>query len=258
MSSSNNYGLPHPFGKSFSSKDDLPCVDKGERLIPSLGIGGKGSCSSLPPPLPVILPDPFFRRLEMFKVTQAVLACKHQDGTPVCAHVMMIKLHIDRLVMLGVVFPRKMVVDLVLYSFPKSCGQFVKVYYMTDHDVTLIDLRYLLIATKSAMIWHTGKAKFIGRSTSKICMDIGNNNVDSPEMISSLKGEKLAKVEKFDRKRKVDSKIVPHITPKESICFYSQMKGHWKRSCPEYLRYLRDGKVKLYGSTSESKRKKEA
>ena len=81
-------------------------------------------------------------------------------------------------------------------------------------------------------------------------MDIGSDNVDSAEMISSPKGEKLAKVKRFVRKRKADFEIVPHVTPKVSICFYCQLKGHWKRNCPDYLRDLRDGKVKLYGSTS--------
>ena len=62
------------------------------------------------------------------------------------------KLHIDRLGMLGVVFPRKLVVNMVLQSLPESYNQFVKNYYMTDNDVTLIDLTYLLISTESTMI----------------------------------------------------------------------------------------------------------
>ena len=69
-----------------------------------------------------------------------------------CAHILKMKLHIDRLGMLGVVFPRKLVVNMVLQSLPESYNQFVKNYYMTDNDVTLIDLTYLLISTESTMI----------------------------------------------------------------------------------------------------------
>ena len=54
MSSSDNYGLPKSFGKSFPYKDDIPQDDRGERLIPSSCCSG----TSLPPPPPIILPNP--------------------------------------------------------------------------------------------------------------------------------------------------------------------------------------------------------
>ena len=78
---------------------------------------------------------------------------------------------------------------------------------MTDHDVTLIDLTYFLIVVEVAMIWCTGQANLFGRSTSQISMDIGNDNDDSLEMISSPKGEKLANVKKCDPKRKANYEI---------------------------------------------------
>ena len=99
---------------------------------------------------------------------------------------------------------------------------------MMDHDVTLIDLTYLLIAAESAMIWHVGQANLSGESNSQTAMDTGN--------IGSLERTK--------------SMIVQCVVPKESICFYCQEKGHWRRSCPNYLRNLRDGRVKMHGSTS--------
>ena len=125
MSKSNNYGLPESFGKSFPHEDDVPRLDCGN-----------GNHSSLSPPPPIILPDPHVRRLEKFKVTQALLARKHEAGRSVCAHVLEIKSHIGRLGMLGVVVSRKLVVDLVLQSLPKSYSEFIKDYYMMDHDVT--------------------------------------------------------------------------------------------------------------------------
>ncbi|KAL7602970.1 hypothetical protein Lser_V15G17282 [Lactuca serriola] len=219
-------------------------------------IGGTRNHTSLPSPPPVILLDPRFRRLEKFKVIQALLACKHRDGRSVCAYVLKMKSHIDRMGKLGVVFSRKLAVDMVLQSLLESYSQFLKGYYMTDHDVTLIDLKYLLIVVEAAMLWHTSQANLFGGSVSRSSIDIGDDN--SPKMVSPLKGDKSTKVKKFDHKRKVSSEIVPCVDAKESICFYCQLMGHWKQSCPDYLRDLRDGKVKLYDSTSGSKRKKEA
>ncbi|KAL7618003.1 hypothetical protein Lser_V15G02148 [Lactuca serriola] len=162
MSSSDNYGLPESVGKSFPHEDDIPQYH-----------------TSLPPPPPIILPNPQVQRLEKFKVTQALLAMKHQDGKSICAHVLDMKLYIDRLGMLGIVFPRKLAIDLVLQSLPKSYSKLVKDYYVIDHDMTLIDLDYLLIDAELTMIWHNDQANMIGRSTSQAAMNIGND-IDSP------------------------------------------------------------------------------
>ena len=141
MSKSNNYGLSESVGKSFPLEDDVSRLD-----------GGNGNHSSLPPPLPIILHNPRVRRLEKFKVTQALLAKRHKDGKSFCAHVLDMKLHIDRLGMLGVDVSRKLVVDLVLQSLPESYSEFIREYYVMNHDVTLINLTYLLIAAESTMI----------------------------------------------------------------------------------------------------------
>ena len=144
--SNSNYGLLESFGKSFPHEDDVPRLDRGN-----------GNYASLPPSPPIILPDPHVRRSKKFKFTQALLASKQKDGKSICAHVLEIKLHIDMLGMLGVVISRKLAVNTVLQSFPKSYGKFVRDYYMMDHDMTLIDLTYLIIVAESEMIWRTGK-----------------------------------------------------------------------------------------------------
>ncbi|KAL7619303.1 hypothetical protein Lser_V15G03935 [Lactuca serriola] len=133
--------------------------------------------------------------------------------------------------MLGVEISGDLVVDWVLQSLPKSYSEFVREYYMMDHDLTLIDLTYLLITTESAMIWRAGQANLSGESNSQTLMDIENGDIGGP--------------------KKVNYEIVPCAIPKESICFYYQKKGLWRRSCPIYLRNLRDDRVKMYGSTSE-------
>ncbi|GJR51948.1 retrotransposon protein, putative, ty1-copia subclass [Tanacetum coccineum] len=61
--------------------------------------------------------------------------------------------------------------------------------------------------------------------------------------------------------REVESEIAPTSDPKEAVCFYCNTKGHWKRSCPKYLKDLKDRMVekgshsgmcmiKLYNTTT--------
>ena len=76
------------------------------------------------------------------------------------------KLHIDRLGMLCVIFPKELVVDLVLHSLLKSYSQFVKEYYMTETNVTIIDLKYFLIGAEEKMVLRSGQVNFFGGSFS--------------------------------------------------------------------------------------------
>ena len=100
MSKFDNYGLPKSRGTSIPHEDDIPRFDRGTT-----------NHTSLPPPPPIILPNPQVRRLEKFKLTQALLASKHKEGKPVCAHILGMKSHIDRLRMLGSVVCEELAVD---------------------------------------------------------------------------------------------------------------------------------------------------
>ncbi|KAL7601270.1 hypothetical protein Lser_V15G26230 [Lactuca serriola] len=122
---------------------------------------------------------------------------------------------------------------------------------MTDRDVTLIDLTYLLIAVESTMIWRTSNANLVGRSSSQTSMDVDNGNIGSLEKLSLSNGNGSAMVKSFDQmvKRNAKSEIVSCTIPKESVRFYYQEKGYWLRSCHIYLRDLKDGKVKMFDST---------
>ena len=97
------------------NENDVPRYDRGTR-----------DHASLPPPPPIVLPDPQIQRLEKLNLTQALLASKHEDGKSVCAHVLEMKSHIDRLGMLGVVLPKELVVDWVLKSLPESYSEFIR------------------------------------------------------------------------------------------------------------------------------------
>ncbi|KAL7610171.1 hypothetical protein Lser_V15G12340 [Lactuca serriola] len=131
---------------------------------------------------------------------------------------------------------------------------------MTDHDVTQIDLIHMLIVAEEEMLMSTSEEKVFEGSVSQISKDIDNGNNGSPENVSPSNGKGSAKVKPFGHmvKRKASSEIVPCANLKRSTCFYCQLEGHWLRSYPDYLKDLRDGKVKSYDSTSGSKRNKEA
>ena len=88
---------------------------------------------------------------------------------------------------------------------------------MMDHDVTLIDLTYLLIAAESAMTWRAGQANLSSESNSQTSMDTGN--IGSPEKLSLTNGKGSALVNPVDQKVKKKDK---------SICLYCREKGHWK------------------------------
>nr|KAJ0225307.1 hypothetical protein LSAT_V11C100002500 [Lactuca sativa] len=75
------------------------------------------------------------------------------------------KSHIDRLRMLGVDISGELAADWILQSLPESYSEFVREYYMMEHDVTLIDLTYLLIATESSMIWRAGQTNLLVNQT---------------------------------------------------------------------------------------------
>ena len=125
------------------------------------------------------------------------------------------KSHIEKPGESGVKVLRKLDVQ----SLSKSHSEFFWDYYVTDHDLTLNDLTYLLVVAKSTMIWRTSKAILIGRSTSQTFMDIENGNIGNLEKLSLPNGKGSTIVNSVDQmvKRKVKSVIVPCTISKESI-----------------------------------------
>ena len=199
MSKFDNYGLPKSRGTSIPHEDDIPRFDRGTRYH-----------ASLPPPPPIVLPNPQDRRIERFNITKALLEMKHEDGKPVCAHVLGMKSHIDRLIMLGVSFPDELAVNWVLQSLPESYNEFKRKYYMMDHDENLIDLTYMLIAAESEMIWQSNGAYLLGKSANHASEDVLG----------------------------------------EPTCVCCQEKGRWIQVCPKSLKSPEDGRVKEYGCAS--------
>ncbi|KAL7587682.1 hypothetical protein Lser_V15G40599 [Lactuca serriola] len=233
MSSHDDNGIPYFCGNGFPlpSEYDISLSDQGENVFASSRNGGSGHHASLtlPPPPLVTLPTSCYPRVERYETTQALLACRHQDGKFVCGHVLEMKSHIDTLDTMGVVFPREKAIELVLLSLPKSYSQFIENFYMRNLDVTLIDLTRMLTVAEAKMLKSINEEKVLEGFDSKVSMDIDNGNNGGLEKISLPNGKGSAKLKLFDRivKRNAISEIVPRANPKESICFYYQLKKHW-------------------------------
>ena len=90
--------------------------------------------------------------------------------------------------------------------------------------MTLNDLIYLLGATESTMIWSTGRANLIRRSTSQTSMDFENGNIGYLVKLSLPNGKGSTIVNSVGQmvKRKAKFEIVPCTIPKGSIWFYCQ------------------------------------
>nr|GEX14058.1 hypothetical protein [Tanacetum cinerariifolium] len=73
---------------------------------------------------------------------------------------------------------------------------------------------------------------------------IGHNAKKRKSSHSNRKGKAARGKSDSGSKRKDEYEIAPTNDPKEAVCFYCNTKGHWKRSCPKYLKDLKDEKVK--------------
>ncbi|GKC20519.1 retrotransposon protein, putative, ty1-copia subclass [Tanacetum coccineum] len=114
---------------------------------------------------------------------------------------------------------------------------------MKGYFDNLESLNMVFDAELSINIILSGIKKINVPSTSAAhVLTVGHNAKKRKTSYSNWNG-KAAKG-KSDRgsKRKAESKIAPTSDPKEAVCFYCNTKGHWKRSCPKYLKELKDGK----------------
>ena len=82
---------------------------------------------------------------------------------------------------------------------------------MRDHDVTLIDLTYMLISIEAEILKSINQANMFDGSVSELSIDIEDGNIGSLEKLSLPNGKGSAKVKPFDHmvKRKVNPEIVP-------------------------------------------------
>ncbi|GJU68406.1 retrotransposon protein, putative, ty1-copia subclass [Tanacetum coccineum] len=130
-------------------------------------------------------------------------------------------------------------INIILSSLPADYNQFVLSYQMNRKETSIMELCSLLQTAEQGI-----KKIDVPSTSAAPVLTVGHNAKKRKTSNSNWKG-KAAKG-KSDRgsKRKVESEIAPTSDPKKAVCFYYNTKGHWRRSCPKYLKDLKDGKVK--------------
>ncbi|GJZ70832.1 putative RNA-directed DNA polymerase [Tanacetum coccineum] len=144
---------------------------------------------------------------ERLDVVKSLMACKPKPGASICAFVLEMKGYFDRLESLNMVFDTELSINIILSGLPADYNQFVLSYQMNGKETSIMELHSLLQTAEQG---------------------IKKSDVPSTSAAPVLT---------------VESKITPTSDLKEAVCYYCNTKGHWKRSCPKYLRDLKDEKV---------------
>nr|GFA44248.1 hypothetical protein [Tanacetum cinerariifolium] len=132
--------------------------------------------------------------------------------------------YFDRLESLNMVFDAELSINIILSGLPVDYNQIKKI------DVPTTSAAHVLT--------------------------VGHNAKKRKTFHSNWKGKVVKGKSGRGSKRKIEYEIAHTSDPKEAVCFYCNTKGHWKHSCPKYLKDLKDGKVKK-GSHSGSIGKQE-
>ncbi|GKA45079.1 putative RNA-directed DNA polymerase, partial [Tanacetum coccineum] len=140
---------------------------------------------------------------ERLDVVKSLTDCKPKPGASICAFVLEMKGYFDRLESLNMVFDTELSINIILSGLPADYNQFVLSYQTNEKETSIMKLHSLLQTAEQGI---------------KKC------DVPSTSAAPVLT-------------------IAPTSDPKEAMCFYCNTKGHWKRSCPKYLKDLKDGMV---------------
>nr|GEV23868.1 hypothetical protein [Tanacetum cinerariifolium] len=179
---------------------------------------------------------------ERLHVVKSLMACKPKPRASICAFVLEMKGSFDRLESLNMVFDTELSINIILSDVSADYNQFVLSYQMNRKETLIMELHSLL------QIAEQGIRKIDVPSTlAAPVLTVGHNTKKIKTSHFNWKGN--ATQGKSDRrsKRKAESEIAPTSDPNEAVCFYCNTKGHWKHSCPKYLKDLKDEKVEKGG-----------
>nr|GEU55887.1 retrotransposon protein, putative, Ty1-copia subclass [Tanacetum cinerariifolium] len=188
---------------------------------------------------------------ERLDVVISLMACKPKPEASICAFVLEMKGYFDRLESLNMVFDTDHSINIIISGLPVDYNQFVLSYQINGKETSIMKLHSLLQTTKQ---WI--KKSDVPSTSAALVLTVGYNAKKRKTSHSNWK--RKATQRNFDRrsKRKVEYEILPTIDPKEVVCFCCNTKGHWKCSCPKYLKDLKDGKVEKGGHSGTCERGK--
>ncbi|GJU69875.1 retrotransposon protein, putative, ty1-copia subclass [Tanacetum coccineum] len=175
-------------------------------------------------------------RKERFDVVKSLMACKLKPRASICAFVLEMKGYFGRLESLNMVFDVELSINIILSGLPASYNQFVLLYQMNRKETLIINLRSLLQTAEQVI----KKTDVLFTSAAHV-LTVGHNAKKRKTSHSNWKGKAVKGKSDRGSKRKAESEIAPTSDPKEVVCLYCNIKGHWKRSCLKYLKDLKDG-----------------
>ncbi|KAL4567872.1 hypothetical protein LXL04_023468 [Taraxacum kok-saghyz] len=178
-------------------------------------------------------------RQEILHIVKSLMTCKLKEGSSVCVHVQQMKSYIDQLENLQVIFDQNLAIDIILNSLTAAYDGFILTYHMHSVEKMVMEV-YNMLQTTEAGIKKTGV----------------ESSIVTPKLAIQNGGSKKRKLPNPKWKGKApggpnhsgghgNTSVQAVNDPKEAICFYCNVIGNWKRSYPEYLQDLKDGKVKV-------------
>ncbi|GJR11354.1 retrotransposon protein, putative, ty1-copia subclass [Tanacetum coccineum] len=142
---------------------------------------------------------------ERLNVVKSLMACKPKPRASICDFILEMKGYFDRLESLNMVFDAELSINIIISGLPADYNQ------MNRKETSIMELHSLLQTAEQGI-----KKIDVPSTSSAPVLTVGHNAKKRKTSHSNWKGN--AAKGKSDR-------------------------GHWKRSCPKYLKDLKDGKV---------------
>src|SRR5664279_645819 len=161
------------------------------------------------------------------------------QGSSVSVHVLKMKGYVDQLERLGFPIGQELATDFILNSLTSSYDSFVLNYNMTNMEKSIMELHGMLKTVES----NIAKAK----PAAAAVLAIREGGVKKKKANTSKgKGKGKGTPNSFPKPKGAasTSKIPQSQNTKEATCFHCGEKGHWRRSCPAYMKGLEDLKAK--------------
>ncbi|KAK1632435.1 hypothetical protein QYE76_006750 [Lolium multiflorum] len=169
--------------------------------------------------------------VESYEASKQFFNCMMEEGSSVSEHMFAMSGHAKKLSDLGIVIPNKLGIHRVLQSLPPSYKNFVMNYNMQNMNKELPEL-FSMLKSAEVEIKKENQVLMVNKTTSF-------KKQGKPNKGNFKKGGK--KVAAPPEKPKAGPKP-------ETVCYYCQGKGHWKRNCTKYLADLKSGHAKKKGT----------
>ncbi|KAK1642998.1 hypothetical protein QYE76_060803 [Lolium multiflorum] len=165
--------------------------------------------------------------VESYEALKQFFTCMMEEGSSVSEHMLVMSGHAKKLNDLGMMIPNQLGIHRVLQSLPPSYKNFVMNYNMQNMNKDLPEI-FSMLKSDEVEIKKENQVLMVNKTTSF-------KKQGKPNKGNFKKGGK--KVAPHPEKPKAGPKP-------ETVCYYCQGKGHWKRNCPKYLADLKSGHVK--------------